>query len=202
MGGCTHPGEEEELLRIWSGLRSEFPGLRLVLAPRHVERAAEVEELAWRSCGVRALRWSGAAAAGAGGGAAAGSPLVLVDVIGELDRFYRLADVVFVGGSLVPRGGHNLLEPARLGKPVLFGPSTENFEEIAAHLLGRGAGRRVAGPEALAEEIRKLLASPSDRERLGASSREAAGELAGATARHVAWILRELEARRLLSPLR
>src|SRR5262249_41624558 len=122
VGGCTHPGEEEALLDAWDRLRRDRPGARLVLAPRHGEPSGEVAELAARRSGRPVVRWS-QAREGAGGAAAGAGAVVLVDVIGELERFYRLGDVVFVGGSLIPRGGHNLLEPARLGKPVLFGPS-------------------------------------------------------------------------------
>jgi 3-deoxy-D-manno-octulosonic-acid transferase len=188
VAGCTHPGEEEAALGAWAAVRGAAApggrGLRLVLAPRHIERAREVAGLA-ASRGAARL-WS-QVRDGSGG---AGPPVevLVVDVIGELDRFYAAADVVFVGGSLIPRGGHNLLEPARAGKPVLFGPHTFNFEAIARHLLERGAGVRVDGPEALAAEAERLLADPEARRILGERARAAAAELSGATARHIGWI--------------
>ncbi len=187
MGGCTHPGEEEMLLDVWSRLRGSLPGLRLILAPRHIERAGEVEVRAASRSGLPVLRWS---AVRDGGPRQAASPIVLVDVIGELERFYRLADVVFVGGSLVPRGGHNLLEPARLGKTVLFGPWISNFEEIAGHLLGRAAAIQVGDPTELGLAVARLLGDPSERRSLGERARRAAEELGGATARHLEWLKR------------
>jgi 3-deoxy-D-manno-octulosonic-acid transferase len=218
LGGCTHAGEEEALLEVWSRLRAELPALKLVLAPRHIERAGEVEALL-TSRGTPVVRWSrsrevGAAsalpppAAGRKGEVAQESPspqgspsaVALVVVMGELDRFYRLADVVFVGGSLVAKGGHNLLEPSRLGKAVLFGPSVENFQEIAGHLLERRAALQVEDREGLQAEVGRLLADPRARSELGERARAAAGELGGATARHLDWLRRKLAGRFSLCP--
>jgi 3-deoxy-D-manno-octulosonic-acid transferase len=112
-------------------------------------------------------------------------------VIGELDR-HRPADVVFVGGSLAPRRGHNLLEPARLGKAVLFGPSVANFEEIAAHLLERRAAIQVKDPAELGLVVARLLDDPAERRSLGERARRAAEELGGATARHLEWLERKI----------
>jgi 3-deoxy-D-manno-octulosonic-acid transferase len=183
VAGCTHPGEEEILLGLWADLRRDRPGLRLVLAPRHIERAREVQALA-AGRGVAVAAWSRPAP---------GAGVLVVDGIGHLDRMYAAGDVTFVGGSLAPRGGHNLLEPARLGKPVLFGPSTANFEDIAGHLLAREAALRVPDAAGLRAEVERLLADPGARSALGARAREAAAALRGAVARHVAWIRRALE---------
>jgi 3-deoxy-D-manno-octulosonic-acid transferase len=188
MGGSTHPGEENVLLSIWSGLRQAVPGLKLILAPRHIERAGEVEGLLASSAGQPMVRWSAVRGSPAPPPRES-APVVLVDVVGDLDRFYRLADVVFVGGSLVPRGGHNMLEPARLGKPVLFGPWISNFEEIARHLLTARAAVQVEDRPGLETQIARLLSDPQARQELGERAREAAGELGGATARHLEWIL-------------
>ncbi len=194
-GGCTHPGEEDVLLEIWSDLRRTRSDLKLILAPRHIERAGEVEALAAARSGGPVLRWS-RLRDGAGppdpGAQHRGSPVVVVDVVGDLDRFYRLADLVFVGGSLTPRGGHNLLEPARLGKPILFGPSVANFEEIARHLLAERAALQIPDRGALRKEAERLLGDSSARRLLGDRAREAAGKLGGATARHLDWIARRI----------
>jgi 3-deoxy-D-manno-octulosonic-acid transferase len=193
MGGCTHPGEEEILLEIWSQLRAGLPGVRLILAPRHIERAREVEARAASLSGLPVLAWSRGRE---GPRPASPCPLVLVDVIGELDRFYLLSDVVFVGGSLTPRGGHNLLEPARLGKAVLFGPSVSNFEEIAAHLLERRAAIQVKDPAALGLAVARLLGDSAERRSLGERARRAAEELGGATERHLEWLQRKVGSRK------
>ncbi len=194
-GGCTHPGEEEALLDVWNELRRSRTDLKLILAPRHIERAEEVEALAEARSGGPVLRWSrlrDGAGPQARRAAHGESPIVVVDVVGDLDRFYRLADLVFVGGSLTPRGGHNLLEPARLGKAVLFGPSVANFEEIARHLLGEQAALQIPDHGALRKEAERLLGDPSARRLLGDRAREAAGKLGGATARHLDWIGRRI----------
>jgi len=98
--------------------------------------------------------------------------VLLVDTIGELMALYASADVAFVGGSLVPIGGHNLLEPAALGLPVLTGPSHFNGKEIALLLLRRGAALQVAGPEELAAALQRLLGEPAERRRIGAIGKD------------------------------
>jgi 3-deoxy-D-manno-octulosonic-acid transferase len=194
VGGSTHPGEEEMLLSAWSALRQRVPGLKLVVAPRHIERAGEVEGLIASVSGREVTRWSRVREGREASPSGPPAPVVLVDVVGDLDRFYRLADVVFVGGSLIPRGGHNLLEPARLGKPVLFGPWIQNFADIARHLLASGAAVQVPDPPGLEAEVYRLLADPRARVERGERARAAAAALAGATARHVEWIRAKLEA--------
>ncbi len=127
--GSTLEGEERMLLEVWPGLVAAEPGLRMVLAPRHPERFAAVAELLDRS-GVRWFRrseWS------VGAGFEAGS-VMLLDSIGELASLYSLAAVAFVGGSLVAAGGHNPLEPAQFGVPIVMGPHYENFREIVEKL--------------------------------------------------------------------
>jgi 3-deoxy-D-manno-octulosonic-acid transferase len=187
VGGCTHASEEDQLLAAWEVLRGGFPDLKLVLAPRHIERAGEVRALC-EGRGAAPAAWSKVAE----GRPAGPRDVLVVDRIGELDRFYAIGDAVFVGGSLVPRGGHNMLEPARLGRPVLFGPSVSNFEDVAAHLLSREAAVEVDGPGGLVAEVRRVLADRGLREKLGGRAREAAEELRGATARHVEWIRKKL----------
>ncbi len=164
VAGSTHAGEEEILLDALSEWRRRHPGLLLILAPRHPERFGAVERLL-RECGWRYRKRSAA------GGAAAGDcPVLLLDTLGELPRYYGCADVAFVGGSMVPVGGHNLVEPARWGKPVLFGRYRSNIAETARKLLRQGGGVEVDGRDALVREVSALL---SDRARCAAMGRRA-----------------------------
>ena len=124
IAGSTHHGEEAAVLDAYQRLKPRFGRLGLLVAPRHPERADEVERLV-RDRGLRAVRRT------AFGAAEDGEAVIILDTVGELAGLYGLADVVFVGGSLVPTGGHNMLEPAQRRKPVLFGPHTSNFRESA-----------------------------------------------------------------------
>jgi 3-deoxy-D-manno-octulosonic-acid transferase len=178
VAGSTHAGEEDAVLRAHRAARARWPDLALVLAPRHPERAGEVLRLVGRH-GLDAVRRTQCPEAGqaSGGGAPA---VIVLDTVGELAALYALADVAFVGGSLVPVGGHNPLEPARMGKPVLLGPHTDNFRDAAGLLLDAGAARRVADGAALAAELVGLLADPPARAALGEAARDAAGSRGGA----------------------
>jgi 3-deoxy-D-manno-octulosonic-acid transferase len=189
VAGSTHPGEEALLCALLPRLRALDPRLRLVLAPRHIERLVSPEEERW-GCDRPLVRWSTAGSVAAGGGL--GDSVLLVDTVGELERFYAAADLVVVGGSLVPHGGHNLLEPARLGKPTCFGPHCENFREEADHLLRRSAALQVAGAAELEGRLGELLRDPLRRQQLGERARQAVLELAGASQRHVSWLERQL----------
>jgi len=160
VAGSTHPGEEDAILEAFRRLRGRFPRLRLVLAPRRVERAGEVIESA-RARGLRAAARSG------GDRGRREAPVVVLDTLGELGRVYGVASFAFVGGSLVPVGGHNLLEPARFGLPVLFGPHTHNFAAMSAMLLEAGGGRRVDGENALEQAVAGLLAHPGEAREMG-----------------------------------
>ena len=108
--------------------------------------------------------------------------------VGELERFYSMADVVFVGGSLIPHGGHNMLEATRLGRPTCFGPHTENFVEEASILLDADAAIRVQNAAELEARLRELLEDPGRRADLGARARSETERLGGAAERHVAWV--------------
>lgn len=186
VASCTHPGEEELVLRVWRRLRSSCPGLRLVLAPRHIERLSPEEVRGWGAGEL--ARWSRLASATSSGVETPSPDILLVDTLGELDRFYSLADVVFVGGSLVPRGGHNVLEPARLGRAVLLGPHHENFRDEADVLLADRAALLVADEGVLQESVAGLLADADSRLRLGRAAEEVCGRLKGATRRHMRWL--------------
>ena len=170
--GSTHEGEESGLLRVFAVLQKEHPDLRLLIAPRYIERAQRVLGLA-RSLGLRARLRSEP------GGP---EPVIVLDTIGELVRAYQLATVVFVGGSFGRRGGQNILEPAACGKPVLFGPRMENFQDSVQVLVGRG-GLQVKDPVALLRLMRDLLARPEEIRKLGELAREAVSSVRGASAR-------------------
>jgi len=170
--GSTHEGEEGPLLDVYATLRRELADLRLVLAPRYVERSARVLALA-RERGLPSRLRSEP-----GGNEA----VVVLDTIGELVRVYQLATVVFVGGSFTRRGGQNILEPAACGKPVLFGPRMENFQDSVQVLVGRG-GLQVRDPAALLRILRDLLGRPEELRTLGQLAREAVSAVRGASAR-------------------
>jgi 3-deoxy-D-manno-octulosonic-acid transferase len=162
IAGSTHRGEEEAVLAAHAAATAEHPGLLLVLAPRHPERVPEVVSLI-ESRGSRVVRRSELSAARSDAAARPGQPrlpphVIVVDTVGELAQMYTLADVVFVGGSLVPRGGHNVLEPALRRKPVLVGPHTDNFREAAGLLVASGGAVVVHDAASLGLELRRLLA--------------------------------------------
>ena len=170
--GSTHEGEEGPLLDAYAALRRDFPDLRLVLAPRYVERSGRVLGAA-RERGLPSRLRSEP-----GGGEA----VVVLDTIGELVRVYQLATLVFVGGSFTRRGGQNILEPAACGKPVLFGPRMENFQDSVQVLVGRG-GLQVRDPAALQRILRDLLGRPEEIRTLGQLARDAVSAVRGASAR-------------------
>jgi len=181
MGGSTHEGEEEILLSVWERLRPAHPGLRLVLAPRYVDRASRLQ--AWlQGRGVQAVRRSQGPP---------GAPVVVLDTIGELARAYRLATVVFVGGSFTSRGGQNILEPAAQGRPVLFGPRMDNFRDSVQVLLGRG-GIQVADAEQLHRVLSELLGRPDVVANLGRLAAESVRAVSGASQRNVDLVARLL----------
>ena len=185
IAGSTHRGEEDAILDAHQRLVRRFPGLRLLLAPRHPERAAEVEDLV-REHGFRAVRRT--ALAGRGDREA----VIILDTVGELADLYALADLVFVGGSLVPTGGHNMLEPAQRRRPALFGPHTSNFRESAELLLGAGAAVVVKDSLDLAREAERLLEDPALRRAMGEAGFSAMAARQGALAATLALIARHL----------
>ncbi len=175
VAGSTHGGgEEQTLLEAQRRVRALHPEALLVLAPRHPQRFAEVAALLHQR-GVSFVRRSQGAAA-----AAHTCEVLLLDSLGELLDFYAAADVAFVGGSLVPIGGHNLLEPAALGVPILTGPYNSNSEEIARLLIASGAAEVVRDAATLGARIGTLLANPEARVRIGAQGRASVDSNRGA----------------------
>ena len=176
VAGSTHTGEEELVLDAQRRVRAALPGALLLLAPRHPPRFDAVAALLQRQ-GVRYVsRRSGAAVA-------PDTEVLLVDTLGELVDFYAAADVAFVGGSLVPVGGHNLLEPAALGKPVVTGPFTANAAALAALLAAADALAVVTDAAELAARVLLELGDPAARAARGARGRAALAANRGALAR-------------------
>ena len=163
VAGSTHKGEDEAVLAAHARLRERHPEALLLLAPRHKDRFAAVASLL-RDQDMPFILRSSATAPGAE------HAVLLVDTLGELVRLYAAADVAFVGGSLVPIGGHNLLEPAALGLAVLTGPSVSNGKEVAALLVESGAARVVVDARALAETLLHLVEHPAERAAMGAAA--------------------------------
>jgi 3-deoxy-D-manno-octulosonic-acid transferase len=187
IAGSTHAGEEEQLLDAHALLLASTPNAVLLLVPRHKDRFAGVAELLARR-GVKFARRSRMASGAEAPQLPSDAPVLLVDTVGELATLYASADVAFVGGSLVPTGGHNLLEPAALGLPVLTGPSYFNGKEIAQLLLARGAALEVKNAPDLAAVLQRLLAAPGMREPIGAVGKEIIAENRGSVAKLLALI--------------
>jgi 3-deoxy-D-manno-octulosonic-acid transferase len=165
VAGSTLRGEEAAVLRAFARVKSASPSALAILAPRHPERFGEVERLA-RDAGFVTIRRSELPI-----DAEPRADVVILDSIGELAQIYQLATAVFVGGSLVDRGGHNILEPAIFGKPILFGPHMQNFKEIADAFLSNGAAVQVLSDRDLEDALLGLLIDPVRRARLGAAAR-------------------------------
>ena len=183
FGGSTHHGEEEILARVFVRLRQQFSSLRLFIAPRHVERLREIRTH------LDALRLHVMLASELRGRQEINdADCVLLDTTGELQRWYHIATVVFMGKSLTAHGGQNPVEPILAGKPVVFGPHMENFTILARQLVGRNGAIEVRDVDSLERIIAKLLRDSGARQRLVQNAREVLSVHGGATARAAALI--------------
>jgi len=171
VAGSTHRGEETLILQAFLALRAVHQDARLIIAPRHLERVEEVEGEV-RRAGLRVTRCSSLSGTWDVG---------LIDRFGELPRYYGLATVVFIGGSLIPHGGQNPLEAASLGRPVVFGPSMHNFSEITQRLLERQAALQLTSRGDLLPALKSLMANPAARELMGRRAQETIAQCQGAT---------------------
>lgn len=187
--GSSHRGEEEILLNAFVSLKSKFPDLRMVIAPRHPQRFWEVENLL-RARGIEYEKKTQI-----NGRLFFEKDILFLDTLGELADFYAIGDIAFVGGSLVDAGGHNLLEPARFRKPVLFGPFTANVAAVATEMKNMGAGIQVKGIEELIAEISGLLSSPEKRKMVGEKAYQFATDDQGVVENSVALVCRYAQAR-------
>ncbi|MFZ2055324.1 MAG: 3-deoxy-D-manno-octulosonic acid transferase [Candidatus Aminicenantales bacterium] len=175
VAGSTHKGEEKKILAAFSGAKRSCQDLGVVIAPRHPERSSEVERIA-AGLSLSVVRRTQA------------EPdrpwdVLILDSIGELPRFYALADLTFIGGSLVPHGGQNLLEPAYYGKPLIFGPHMDNFAFLAEEFFRSGAARIVRDRTDLEEIF--LMKDQEALEEMGTKARELLRSLQGATDRTI-----------------
>ncbi|HEV2247383.1 MAG TPA: hypothetical protein VGW37_12080, partial [Terriglobia bacterium] len=183
VAGSTMRGEEPLVLEAWQSLRRKHPRALMVLAPRHPARFEEVAAMlqAQQVNTVRRThlpendeeicrRLSQA-------------EILLLDTIGELAEIVGLADIVCIGGSLVPTGGHNIVEPAFWGKPILFGPHMHNFRDVANLFLRAGGAIQVADAQELGNAVLRLLDHPTDARRMGEKAKEVITQQAGAATR-------------------
>ncbi|MBM3249400.1 MAG: 3-deoxy-D-manno-octulosonic acid transferase [Candidatus Omnitrophica bacterium] len=179
IAGSTHRGEESRVLSAYKALSQDFGFLRLIIAPRHPERAPEIERLI-RRAGFTPHRISSLLEKKII--TQAGQDIVFIlDTIGHLFLFFSVSDIVFMGGSLVKKGGHNILEPASLAKPVVFGPHMANFRDIAELFLNNNAAIRINGAKELEVAIRDLLKHPEQMLELGRAAKRLILENEGAT---------------------
>ena len=175
----THPGEEEVFCRIYHALRKKFDKLLLIIAPRHVDRADEILEI-FRKQKISYLQRSKQKFIHC-----TDQDVILWDSFGELGFVYFVSEIVFVGGSLVPIGGHSLMEPAAFGKPVLWGPFAFNFIQAGQKLKESGGGIQIEKIENLETEIQTLLEDSQKRESVGQNALECALQSKGAVERHL-----------------
>lgn len=187
VAGSTHKGEEEFLFAAFRAAQPQFPGLAMVIAPRDIMRADELVTMAG-VYGCRALKRSTLSEQ------SSGHNVVILDTIGELGRVYSIGDVVFVGGSLIARGGHNILEPAAHGKPILVGPHMFNFKEIYALLTDRQACDTVYDQTSLNEKLLTLLGDTELAATMSRNSRAIIEENRGAARKNTLELTRLLQA--------
>lgn len=180
VAGSTHPGEEDKILKVFEEIRKSFPLLRLILAPRDISRADELMQLI-HSRGLEAARRSELANKMVHEG------VLVLDTYGELDRIYGLSWASFVGGSLVPVGGHNLLEPASQGSPVIFGPHMHNFVFMSSAILEAGGGIRVTDVPTLSDAVSLLLSDTDRRLQMGRAAMGFVERNRGAIERVISW---------------
>ncbi len=158
IAGSTHRGEEEIILDVFNRIRKKVPNLVLIIAPRNIERAYEIYQMG-RDMGFNMVFRSKSPPAERG-------DVVIIDTIGELAKLYAIADIAFVGGSLVPFGGHNLIEPASFGCPVISGPHVFNFKDISRALMDAHAGIMAKDKEELYSSVLRLIEEPRWREQV------------------------------------
>jgi len=189
FGGSTHRGEEEILVRVFLRLREQFPSLRLFIAPRHVERLREIR--AHLSATLLRVTLASEALTTVD----VDADCMLLDTTGELQRWYGIATVVFIGKSLAAHGGQNPVEPILAGKPVVFGPHMENFATLARTLVSNNAAIQVNDAHSLECALGELLRDSESRQRLVENAHAALREHEGATGR-AATLIHELQPKR------
>lgn len=183
LAGSTHPGEEQMLLEVFQKARQEFPELRLIVAPRHINRVDDVLKII-RAFGFSTVKLSQLE------GYRVKDQVVIVDSIGKLASLYEVADIAFVGKSLVDGGGQNIMEPAWFGKPIIVGPYTQNFRDVVHLFLSEGAIKQVRNVRQLGDVLVMLLKKPEDRQQMGKQARRICEQNIGATGKTFKEIVR------------
>ena len=183
VAASTMAGEETMLMPVWQKIHRQNPKALLILAPRHPARFDQVAQLVASAGKTLVRRTALAASDAAQQDQLASSEMLMLDTVGELAGVFALADLVFMGGSLVPTGGHNLLEAAFWGKPVVFGPHMENFRDVAALFLDNGAAVQVRNASELGVVACELLRDEPRRQRLGNAAKQMLERESGATER-------------------
>ncbi len=178
VAGSTHEGEEDAVIAAFKDLVEKFPNLKLLIAPRHIERTGDVEE-AVKRFGFLPIRLSGSLPLGIG------PKVYILDTIGRLTDFYSIASIVFIGGSLIKHGGQNPIEPAAYGKPVIFGCHMFNFKNVAEAFLAKGAAIRVDDGAELGPVLYNLFADNNKRLELGRAAKAVVIENQGATEKNL-----------------
>ena len=185
VAGSTHPGEEKAVIWAFDKIKQQFPEACLVIAPRKPGRLSEIQAIAKDhgfTCGKRSELLKQPS------GHRSNYPIVLIDTIGELGRIYAIGDVVFVGGSMIKHGGHNVLEPAAHGKPIIVGPNMFNFKDSHALLSNRGACVTINDEQSLYDQLLLILSDDGLRERMGKASTAVIEENRGAAVKSIAFL--------------
>lgn len=176
VAGSTNPGEDEPVLAAYREMRGACEGLRLIIAPRQIERGEEIRTIAENfglKCARRSLKET----------LASDADVLILDVFGELAKVYAVGDITFVGGTLIPKGGHSLVQPILQGKPVFFGPHTFKTKDIAGMAISAGVGFRVVDAEDLATQGKALLVDAGRRAEIDSACRQLVSANQGASAR-------------------
>jgi len=181
IAGSTHPGEEEIILAVYSSLLNKFPNLRLLIAPRHPQRSKDVLRLisGFGLNGFEVSKFNPREPV------PKNNPVFVLDTTGELVNFYSAADIVFVGGSLIKKGGHNILEPANQGLPIIFGPHMFNFRDIAGMFLKNNAAVMVENQADLVSAVAEILKDATKAAQLVNNARKVIAMNQGATKRNI-----------------
>jgi len=187
IAGSTHPGEEEALMVAFKALRERFPKLKLILAPRHIERSEGL---------LKQLEKYGFSLALSRKKEGLEPAVQILDQLGVLKNLYGIADLVFMGGSLIPHGGQNPIEPARFSKAILHGSHVFNFHKIYHQLDHDGGALRISAPDELSSAAAELLANEGRRHEMGQRAFQIVNRLRGASKRQAGWILTFLRSRR------
>jgi 3-deoxy-D-manno-octulosonic-acid transferase len=184
IAGSTHRGEEGDIVHGFSRLKKEYKNLRLLIAPRHIERTEEVEKFLSKT-GFRSIRISNLFTNDERRTTSDEQSVFLLDTIGDLRSMYAASDIVFVGGSLVKKGGQNPIEPASLAKPIIFGRYTFNFQDVVKIFLENDAAIEVKDKEGLYSALRFLLDKPEERKRLGINAKDIINKNSGSSQRTI-----------------